>query len=222
MTMPIKTFHTAAIFALAITVFAAIEITAQSGRRLPKGSPPVAVPTPTPEQIRQPKPPPKPDFTVKVFSNIDSASSYTLPSPERMHSWAVERLRRTSLLDVRDAGSANRRDAIKQAKAETEIYVVLLDLHVDPFAAYGRASARSMWIDLTAYYPVTGKIKFSRTLALGQNSTRMPGSTNVMRACFPGVYGNDLLLLEASIEAADNVMNTFNVPLPPLCRNPGL
>ena len=126
------------------------------------------------------------------------------------------------LLDVRDIGEINRRDAIKQAKSETEAYVVLLELASDPFAPYGTTSVRAMSIHLTVYHPVSAKVKFSRTLALGQNSMRLPGSSNVLRACNPSLYGNELLLLEATIEAADSVMNTFNVPLPPLCQGAGL
>lgn len=207
--------------ALAVVLLGSTLISAQSGRRLPKGSPPVASPTPR-EVPAQPKPPPKPDFILKVYSNIEFDATFGFPKPERMHTWTVERLRKTTLLDVRDAGEVNRRDAIKQAKSETDVYVVLLELRREPYSPYGPTSVQAMSIHLTVYHPVSGKIKFARTLALGQNSSRPPGSPDILQACNPGVYGNDLLLLEASTEAANSVMNVFNVPLPRDCRVPGL
>ena len=218
-----KSFHVGGLLLLgAIVLLGSTTLVAQSGRRLPKGSPPVATPTATPARVEPVRVPPKPDFTVKVFSDIELGSTFGFPMSERMHSWAVERLRNTPLLDVRDAGRANRRDAIKQAKLETEAYVVLLELQANPFVPYGTTAVRAMSIYLTVYHPVSGKVKFSRTLALGQNSTRLPGSSTVLQACNPGVYGNELLLLEASFEAADSVMDTFRVPIPPLCRGTGI
>ena len=221
--MPIKSFHAVKILAaLAIVVFGAGMLTAQSGRRLPKGSPPIVTPTPTPESVEQSKPSPKPDFILKVFSDIELGSTFGFPMPERMHRWAVERLKKTPLLDVRDAGMVNRRDAINQAKAETEAFVVLLELEADPFVQYGTNAVRAMQMHLTVYHPATAKVKFKRTLALGQNSTRLPGSKTVLQSCNLGIYDNELLLLEASVEAADSVMSTFNVPLPPLCSGTGI
>lgn len=219
-----RSFHFAnAVFVLSIILFpSATMVTAQSGRRLPKGSPSVATPTPMPEPVTQPKAPRKPDFILKVYSDIQRGSTFGFPMPERMHRWSVERLRKSMLLDVRDMGEVNRRDAIKQAKAETEAYIVLLELAAEPFAPYGTLSVRAMSIHLTVYHPVSAKVKFSRTLALGQNSMRLPGSSNVLRACYPSLYGDEVLLLDASIAAADSVMNTFNVPLPPLCQGTGL
>ncbi|HQZ96088.1 MAG TPA: hypothetical protein PLP21_07190 [Pyrinomonadaceae bacterium] len=221
--MPNRSFRTVNILvALAIIVLASGMLVAQSGRRLPKGSPPIVTPTPTPELVQQSKPPPQPDFILKVYSDIELGSTFGLPMPERMQRWAVERLKKTPLLDVRDAGLVNRRDAIKQAKVETAAYVVLLELEADPFVPYGTNAVRAMQLHLTVYHPVTAKVKFKRTLAIGQNSTRLPGTRTVLQACNPGLYGNELLLLEASIEAADSVMNTFNVPLPPLCSGTGI
>ncbi|MFT3742741.1 MAG: hypothetical protein QM785_00475 [Pyrinomonadaceae bacterium] len=219
--MPRKYFH--AIFILTFILFGAMIVTAQSGRKLPKGSPTVPTPTPTPELVIAVKPKPKPDFTLKVYSNIDFGSTFGFLMPERMPRWAIERLQKTPLLDTRDSGTLNRRDAIKQAKSETEAYVVLLELEADPLISTRAASpVQGLQIQLTVYHPVSAKVKFKRTLAMGQNSTGLPGSRNVLRSCNPSVYGDELLLLEASYEAADSVMGTFNVPLPPLCSRIGI
>lgn len=220
--MPIKYFH-AVIFLTVLFFGATTMIEAQSGRKLPKGSPTVPTPTPAPEPVVTAKPKPKPDFTLKVYSNIDFGSSFGFLMPERMPRWAIERLQKTPLLDIRNSGTLNRRDAIKQAKVETEAFVVLLELEADPLNSTRMTSPiQGMQIEVTVYHPVTAKVKFKRTLALGQNSTRLPGSRNVLRSCNPSVYGDDLLLLEASYEAADSVMGTFNVPLPPLCGGTGI
>lgn len=191
----------------------------QSGRKLPKGSPRVATPEPEPEVVVTPtKPPPKPDFTIKFVSDIPLAGPQSFISPQRLHTWTVDRLRRSTLLDVRDSGSMNRRDAIKMAKAESESFVVLVELRSDMFSSSARAST----VVLTVYNPVTAKVKQTRSLAIGMNSTRMPGSRNILYNCYPDAYGEQLLLLEASIEAADTIMRSFNVPLPPLCRGTGI
>lgn len=200
------------------TLLLPIAVEAQSGRRLPKGSPPVATPTPEIEIVREPTPPPKPDFTVKFVSDIPRAGPAAFLSPENLHRWTVERLRRSTLLDVKDMGTLNRRDAIKRAKAETASYVALVEMQNDMF---GGANARATTVVVWVYDPVTAKVKKTRSLAIGQNSTRMPGSTNVLRACYPTVYGEQILLLEASIEAADVILRAFNVPVPPICGNVG-
>lgn len=204
---------------LAVCVLISVSLNAQSGRKLPKGSPPVAAPTPEPEIVTTPKIPPKPDFLIKFVSDIPRAGPTGFISPERLHTWTVERLRRSTLLDVRDSGSLNRRDAIKLAKEQTESFVVLIELHNDIFSG---SNARASTVVLTIYNPGTGKVKQTRSLSIGQNSTRLPGSTNVLYSCYPGVYGDQLLLLEASIEAADTIFRSFNVPLPPICGGKGI
>jgi len=207
------------IVAVGLVLIGATMLTAQSGRRLPKGNPAVATPTPTPEIAIEQKKPPKPDHTIRFVSDIPLAGPSQLISPQSIHSWTIDRLRRSSLVEVKDSGSMNRRDAIKLARSETEIYVVLVELRNDMFSG---TSARASTIVLTVYNPVTAKVKVTRSLSVGQNSTRLPGSKNLLYTCYPAVYGDQILLLEASIEAADTVFNSFSIPLPALCRNTGI
>jgi len=217
--MSIRSFRLAKAFVvIGLCLLASTLITAQSGRRLPKGSPAVATPTPTPELATESKKPPKPDHNLRFVSDIPLAGPSRLISPQSIHSWTLERLRRSSLVEVKDSGSMNRRDAIKLAKSESESYVVLVELRNDMFSG---TSARASTIVLTVYNPVTAKVKVTRSLSVGQNSTRLPGSQNLLYTCYPGIYGDQILLLEASIEAADAVFNSFSIPVPPLCRNSG-
>lgn len=195
----------------------------QSGRRLPKGSPAASTPEPVVEQtVEEPKPPPKPSFRLKVMSDISQGGAQTFIMPTRLHTWAVERLRKSLLLDVRDGGSTGRGNAIKQAKSETEAYVVLLELNSDPFGSVRSTSGREATVVVTVYHPVSGKVKFSRMMSVGQTSSQFPGSSTAVQACYPGVYRNDLLLLEASIAAANTVMSSFSIPFPPLCGGSGI
>ncbi len=204
---------------LAIIGLSVVGSTAQSGRSVPKR--PQTVPVSTPEPTPIPKQKPTPEFIVKVIANIWQDSYYAFPFPEKMHPWVLERLRKTSLLDVRNGGKATRPDAIKQAKAETEIYIVLLELDDDPMGRpdiAGRPAAGQSWISVSIYLPSTGKLKASKRIILNEELRR---NTNVpppiVRACHPGIYGNDALLLEASIKAAEYVMSSFNIPIPPGC-----
>ena len=204
---------------LTLLVFTTMTMNAQAGRKVPKVSSPPPVPAPTPEPIIATKPPPKPDFTLKVIADIQQTAFYAFPRPENMQTWVVERLRKSSLLDVRDGGKANRRDAINQAKSEAEAYVVLLQLEDDDFGRpdiAGRVRAGQVWINVSVLSPVTGKMKHSRKIVLNEElrSTTLP---TVIRPCHAGVYGNDYYLLEASMKAAEYLMLAFNIPVAPAC-----
>ena len=204
---------------LTVFVFSAAGTNAQAGRKVPKVSSPPPAPTATPEPVTRSTPPPKPDFTLKVIADIQPNAFYAFPMPERMQAWVVERLRKSSLLDVRDGGKANRRDAINQARSEAEAYVVLLQLEDDDFGRQdiaGRVRAGQVWINVSVLSPVTGKTKHSRKIVLNEE-LRTSTLPKVIRPCLAGVYGNDVYLLEASLKAAEYVMQAFSVPVPPGC-----
>lgn len=205
---------------LTVIMFAATASLAQAGRKIPKTRSTPPVPTLTPEAAPAKKPPPKPEFTVKVMSYISQNAQFAYPKPENMHLWAIERMQKSPLLDVQDAGIANRRDAIKQAERETEAFVVFLLLEDDDFGkpdAASRPAAGQMWIRLSVFSPGTGKEKYSRKITLNEelNTGKVPPS--VIRTCHTGIFGNDYLLLEASIKAAEAAMSSFSVPITPDC-----
>lgn len=210
---------TAIFMVIAITAFLVPGAMGQSGRSIPKRPQTVAVPIPEPTPLVRPKP--KPDFNVRVAIEITHRASFVFPMPERMRAWFMERLEKTPLLDVRGAIDANRRDAIDLAEKETDTYVVWLQLEDgDPMGRsrpHTLPEAGQVWINLSIFSPVTGKTKFSRKIVLNQN-TSGGGTSKVIRSCYGGVYGNDYLLLEASLVAAETVMTAFNIPIPPDCK----
>lgn len=206
---------------LVITLVVAGVMMAQAGRHIPKGPEPTPAPVSTPSQVYEPKAPPKPSFVLKVVSDLPFGVYQIFPKPELMPEWAIERLRTSMLLDVRDGGIVNRRDAVKQAKGETEAYVIWLQLQEDSFGAAGnRPGAGEVSIYYEILSPVTGKTKTMGTIGLNRESIngRPPTSSTIVRSCHQGVYGNDFILLQASLVAAERVMASFNIPIPPDCR----
>lgn len=199
-----------------VTIVGASAISmAQSGRSIPKQTPTAPAPTPSPTTVAKPRPTPL--YTVKVISDIQQDAYLAFPKPEYMHSWAIERLKKSPMLNVIDGGLENRRDAINKAKAETDAYVVLLQLEipVGGVAAAGPA-AGVVRISLSVLSPGTGKTKYSKWIALNEEMRKsMPPS--ILNTCHTGIFGNDYWLLEASIKAADHVMSSFNLTIPPDC-----
>jgi hypothetical protein len=204
------------------TLAIALCTSGQSGRRFPKqprGSVPERAASVS-EAARPPSPPverKKPETAVRVYSNIYTTGTRSFADPQRLHIWMVGRLRRVLTLETIDGGLSDRSKASKQAKAEDGgVYVVLLELQNDPFQS--SMSGRSYRVDATIYSPTSGKLKGSRRIELGRSRSQMPSSRNILLNCYPDVYGESMSLLEASIEAADFVLNTFHMPTPPICR----
>jgi len=161
-------------------------------------------------------------FSIRVVSDIQPSAHFAFPKPEYMHEWAIDRLRKSSLLTVLDGGFANRRDAINHAKSETEAYVLLLQLQDSPSspgAAAERPAAGQMWIDLSILIPGSGKAKHTKRITLNEE-LRQGLPPSILRTCRTGIFGNDYLLLEASLKAAEHVMSLFNIPIPPDCPRP--
>ena len=205
----------AVLMSSAILLATAAGVMGQSGRSVPKPAPTAPAPATTPTPAAKPRPTPM--YSVKVISDIQQDAYFAFPKPEYMHTWALERLRKTPLLNVLDGGFDNRRDAIKKAREETETYVVLLQLELPAGGVAASAPAAGLVrISLSVLSPGTGKIKYSKWVALNkQMRSGIPPS--ILKTCHTGIFGNDYLLLEASIEAAEYVMSSFSIPIPPDC-----
>jgi hypothetical protein len=189
----------------------------QAGRKLPqtKPAPPKSEPTPTPESPK----PGTPQFTLKVVRDIPQTLYMAFPFPERMETWTVDRLKKSSLLAVTAGDQTNHAQAVRMAKAETEAYVIWLQMEEDPMVkpdvAGRHQPAGQVRINFSILEPVTGKTKYSSVIFLAQ-SIRGVGVLNTS-ACYPGVRGDDYLLLQASLEAAARIMDYLKVPAPPPC-----
>jgi hypothetical protein len=195
-------------------------VMSQAGRKLPQGKPATPKSEPTPSPTPELAKPTKPQFTLKVVRDIHQTLYLSFPFPERMQEWAVIRLRRSPLLAVSAGDQTNHAEAVKLAKAETEAYLVWLQLEEDPMIkpeVSGRhAPAGQVRINFSILEPVTGKTKYSSVVFLAQSGRGVGIRTN-NSVCYPGVHDDDYLLLEASMEAAARVMEYFKVPLSPVC-----
>jgi hypothetical protein len=136
-----------------------------------------------------------------------------------METWTVDRLKKSSLLAVTAGDQTNHAQAVRMAKAETEAYVIWLQMEEDPMVkpdvAGRHQPAGQVRINFSILEPVTGKTKYSSVIFLAQ-SIRGVGVLNTS-ACYPGVRGDDYLLLQASLEAAARIMDYLKVPAPPPC-----
>ncbi|CAN5321746.1 hypothetical protein BH10ACI2_BH10ACI2_17270 [soil metagenome] len=205
---------------LAIMELAVAVSVAQSGRNIPKRPQTAPDPVATPEPPPVAKPRPTPLVSVRVIADIQPDNYFAFPKPEYMLNWAIDRMRNSSLINVRDGGFENRRDAINQAEKETDTYVVLLQLEVDQFSQVPMASrpaAGQVWIYLDVLSPGTGKMKYNKRIVLNEERRDPKIPPPIVRRCYPGIFGNDALLLDASIKAAEYVMSSFSIPIPPDC-----
>ncbi len=143
------------------------------------------------------------------------------PFPEHMQTWVVDRLKKSPLLDVSAGGPVNRAEAVKLAKAETEAFIVFVQLEdtllADPHNVGNRPGSGEVWINYYVLSPVSGKTKSSGKVVLSQTGRRLDGSGGVLEACYPTIRGDDYLLLQSSFEVATRVIESFNLPVPPLC-----
>jgi hypothetical protein len=217
-TVPLKTKRTLLAFAAAALIMSSSNAAlGQAGRKLPqtKPAPPKSEPTPTPE----PPKPGKPQFTLKVIRDIPQTLYMAFPFHERMETWTVDRLKKSSLLEVTAGDQTNPAEAVRMARAETEAYVIWLQMEEDPMAKPDPAGrhqpAGQVRINFSILEPVTGKTKYSSVIFLAQ-SIRGVGVLNTS-VCYPGVRGDDYLLLQASQEAAARIMDYLKVPVPPAC-----
>jgi hypothetical protein len=209
---------------LLFVVAAPCAIQAQSGRRNPKGSPsppsppPQAEPTPTP----MPKTPVQPQIKVLVIGDIAQSIYISVPFPEKVPAWIAKRLRDASALSVMEGEMASRGEAVKRAKASTDTFIVFVRVdETDSGAASprtNRSNLDNVHISYYVYAPVTGKAQSSGVVYMNQRSTIIGiGRTGIPPTCYPGIRGNDLYLLQASLEIASRVMSALHVSAPPPC-----
>ena len=201
-----------AVFVLLATVSAA---SAQAGRRIsktptPQPTPEPTVPKPTPKPT--PEPDVKPEFKFRVVADIPLTVFQDFTRPEDIARWVVLRLENSPLVEIKSNVSGTQKKAKEAAvAAPADEYVVYLQFNVNSTFSGGgaRTNEGDVWIEYAVLLPQTGKNKFRDRVFLRQGS--VPQSR---RACYPSMRYADYMLLQASIEVADNIMAKFNVPLP--------
>jgi len=178
----------------------------QSGRRSPKPvSPPVVEPVPTEDPVK-PKPKPKPGLLLNVGMDQDGGFGiFPLYYYADALRTVVERLREDSSIEVNASGNMTRRDAVNDAKAEKEGYVVYLQLKSDIGSSSAREAATNAVVEYWIFAPTTAKVaKSGHTYARDyQNKSILRPNTSV--------YDNYLLNLAAQA-AAEQILAHFHKP----------
>jgi hypothetical protein len=208
----------AALFAAALA-FAA---RAQSGRRAPRTQEIAPVPTPTPAPT-----PKKHETEVAQRINLIVAADNSFAMQSSMTQGIVQqsfvqRLHESDSLTVGgDSSSMTRGGAQKRAKEEKDHFVVWMSLRYngaggDPIGVQ-RPRAQDYSIEFAIYEPVTGKTRASGNVYLRAGYGSIGGVGVGAPSCYPATYASDLEFVYGAIDAANRVMKSFDLPLPPLC-----
>jgi hypothetical protein len=209
----------AAVLCLFMLFAAARVVQAQSGRRLPK-SPPVSV-APVPEAKASPSPSPSKTETPRLTLYVGmSDSNFYMNVPYYIYGAVrdafIQRLKEASSISVAGGRQMNRGEAVKRAKGEESTYVIFLQLEGDSFDPRDDRSnpdQSKLTIHYTVFTPVTGKVMtdgrvYQRQYRVGRGGVGLP-SPNSRNSNY-----SDYLLKEAARDAADRVLEEFNVYRP--------
>lgn len=143
-----------------LLVLLATEAPGQSGRRAPK---PPQTPAATPQPETETKPGPDGRELKHKVSLIVARelSSHRLISEEAIFANFVKRLNEFTNVTVTDVGDLKRDQAVKKARTETEVAVVLVQFDVDEFQA-GTIIINPLDLDVKVlvFAPQTGQKKF--------------------------------------------------------------
>jgi hypothetical protein len=208
-----------------LIIFGSGSALAQSGRRQKEAPSPAPSPeAEKPQAPAAPKPTPQPQISLLVVTDISQSLYLSIPFPEKVQTWVTQRLRDSAALSVAVGESLNRSEAVKRAKASKETFVVFIKVdqmnNTASAARAGRANMDDVSISFSVFAPVTGKSRYSGTVYLSERGgLARIGRVRRVPVCYPGVRGDELLLLEASLEVASRVMASFNVTAPPICTS---
>lgn len=203
-------------FAVAVGLSCASTDAAQSGRKVRKSTPaPVstAEPTPTPTPIAATI---KPKARITFLVGLDRYDSFA-----NIPSYAYEGVLRNLTDRLADAPSVRvgasqsdmgRSDAIQKAKAETEAYVVWIQLRDDSMSRDTRSSGNlnNIIIEYTVFAPTTAK-----QTASGRTYSEMQRNRGILSPRTSSIYG-DRYLNQAAQEAADRILASFKIHTPPI------
>jgi len=201
--------------AMAVILSYASADLAQSGRKVRTSTPaPVSVPEPTPTPTpAAPSVKPKPRLTFLVgLDRYDGFANIPLYAYEGVLRNLTDRLADSPSVRVGAAQSdMGRSDAIQKAKAETEAYVVWIQLRDDSMNRDSRNSGSldNLVIEYTVLAPTTAKQTTS-----GRTYTQSQRNRGIFNPKTSGIYG-DRYLNQAAQEAADRILAHFQIHAPP-------
>lgn len=188
-------------------------IVGQSGRRGPKTS--VPAPTPAPPDVphvpEEKKPASENKAALTFIVGIDRGSGFSyVPTYfyDTVLRACAERLDNAPSVSVTVANrELNRAEAIKRAKAETESYVVWMQLRGERGVSQSGDDLREIYLDYLVYAPTTAK-----TVTNGRTYQQMARAGGVI-AMPPGrgsVVYSEQLLKQAARDAADRILSAMN------------
>ena len=193
-------------------VVSALTVPGQAGRRLP-GSPAVSAPTP------QPTPQTKPatnELRLNLIvgeSHSDLFSGIPIYYNDSVLQSCAKRLDDAHGVKVEVAGKEmTRSDAIKRAKAESQGYVVWLQLRADGYPSNSSTNQDAIYIEYTVFEPTTAK-----TTVQGNVYQSMYSKGGVVLG--PRTGGSNTVITEgrlrsAAEEAAERILKALHIPLP--------
>jgi hypothetical protein len=199
---------------------------AQAGRRVqpPKNDPPVPKAA-EPAAVVKKEQPEAAQISLLVGSYTTPMRQLPHGADDLLQGAVVQRLRDSKSLKLGVEESMTRGEANKRAKAETEAYILWLELKSDrmDFDPTGMRNAHTedLYIQYVVLEPKTGKVKTQGNVQLRPTSSGRIGGIGIGRSlprCYPQpAYSVEFAVIEAGIEAAERVFHAFSLGKPPLC-----
>ena len=210
-----KIFLRMVVCAVCLLLAAVLTANAQAGRRInktptPQPTPEPTTPQPTPKPTPEPADIPKTKF--RIVSDIPLTVFQDFTRPEEITRWVVQRLESSTLVEIKSSVSGTQKKAKEIAVgAPSDEYVIYLQFNVNSTFSGGgaRTEVGDVWIEYAVLLPQTGKNKLRDRVFLRQGSI-----SQSRRVCYPSMRYADYMLLQASIEVAENIMSKFNLPVP--------
>jgi hypothetical protein len=196
---------------------------AQSGRRVQKQKEIAPVPQPSPEpEAKKSAPEPTQTFNLLVLADNTYSMSGSTTAQQTVQQAFMQRLHESpSLVIATDSARTTRGGASKRAKDERERFVVWIGLRAsgmnnDP-AGIRRPRPEDYYIEYAVYEPVTGKTRAAGNVYLRPGYGSVGGVVVGAPSCYPAVFANEYEFIFGAIDAANRVMKSLYLPLPPIC-----
>jgi hypothetical protein len=199
---------------------------AQAGRRVqpPKNDPPVPKAA-EPAAIVKKAQPEAASISLLVGSYSSPMRLLPMAAEDLLQGAVVQRLRDSKSLKLGVEESMSRGEANKRAKAETEAYILWLELKSDAmdFDPTGRRNARTedLYIQYVVLEPKSGKVKAQGNVHLRPTSSGRIGGIGIGRSlprCYPQpMHTAEFAIIEAGIETAERIFHAFSLSNPPIC-----
>jgi hypothetical protein len=197
----------------------------QAGRRVqtPKNDPPVPKAAEPAAVVKKEQPAAAP-ISLLVGSYSTPMRVLSHGAEDLLQGAVVQRLRDSKSLKLGVEESMSRGEANKRAKAETESYILWLELKSDrmDFDPTGRNTrTEDVYIQYAVLEPKTGKVKDQGNVRLRPTSSgRIPGIGigRGLPRCYPQpMYSVEFAIIEAGIETAERIFRVFSLGNPPMC-----